>query len=196
MTNREKYLVGIIIILIGALLFSLNRPIREEKKEPSIIIEEKDNSKISNTKVAVHIGGAVKSPGLYYLPADSRVADAIQIAGGTTSDADLDAINLASKVADGSKILVPSKVRRLNESTAEETLQSESSESSNTKKININTASAKELEELPGIGPALANRIVSYRETNGPFKSIEDLKKVSGIGEKRFEAIKDLIVVE
>ncbi|MGC8970622.1 MAG: helix-hairpin-helix domain-containing protein [bacterium] len=195
MTNREKYLVGIIIILIGALLFSLNKPVKEEKKESSIIIEEKDNSKISNTKVAVHIGGAVKSPGLYYLPANSRVADAIQTAGGPTSDADLDAINLASKVTDSSKILVPSKVRGVNDIVAEKTLQGESSEPSNTK-ININTASAKELEELPGIGPALANRIVSYRETNGPFKSIEDLKKVSGIGEKRFEAIKDLIVVE
>lgn len=192
MTNREKYLVGIIIILIGALLFSLNKPVREEKKEPSIIIEEEDN-KVSATKVVVHIGGAVKSPGLYYLPSDSRVADAIQAAGGPTSDADLDAINLASKVVDGSKVLVPSKVRELNDSITEETFKTESS---NTKKININTASAKELEELPGIGPALASRIVSYRETNGPFKSIEELKKVSGIGEKRFEAIKDLIIVE
>jgi len=69
-------------------------------------------------------------------------------------------------------------------------------ESSGGKKININTASAKELEELPGIGPVLAEKIVSYREANGPFKSIDELKKVSGIGEKRFQAIKDLIVVE
>ncbi|MBC7319612.1 ComEA family DNA-binding protein [bacterium] len=193
MTNREKYLVGIIIILIGALLFSLNRPIREESKEPSIVIEEEDTSRV---KVAVHIGGAVRNPGLYYIPADSRVADAIQIAGGPTSDADLDAINLASKVSDGSKILVPSKVKDLGASSGSNASIEETSVSSISKKININTATAEELEELPGIGPTLANRIVSYREKNGPFKSIEDLMKVSGIGEKRFESIKDLIVVE
>lgn len=193
MTNREKYLVGIIIILIGALLFSLNRPIREESKEPPIVIEEEDTSRV---KVAVHIGGAVRNPGLYYIPADSRVADAIQIAGGPTSDADLDAINLASKVSDGSKILVPSKVKDLDASSGSNANIEETLASSISKKININTATAKELEELPGIGPTLANRIVSYREKNGPFKSIEDLMKVSGIGEKRFESIKDLIVVE
>jgi len=189
-TNREKYLVGIIIVLIGALLFSLNRPIREEEKETSIVIEEKDTGSI---KVAVHIGGAVRNPGLYYLSANSRVADAIQTAGGPTPDADLDAINLAGKVTDGLKILVPSKLKGAVNPSITETNEGESSGG---KKININTASAKELEELPGIGPVLAEKIVSYREANGPFKSIDELKKVSGIGEKRFQAIKDLIVVE
>ncbi len=193
MNNREKYLVGIIIVLIGALLFSLNRPVREEKKEePSIIIEDEEPKSF---KIAVHIGGAVRNPGLYYISSDSRVADAIQVAGGPTSEADLDAINLASKVTDGSKILVPSKLKTLDTSSDIKDSQGETLVT-NSKKININTASTKELEELPGIGPALAERIVSYRETNGPFKSIEEIKKVSGIGEKKFEAIKDLIVVE
>lgn len=195
MTNREKYLIGVIIVLIGALLFSLNRPVREERKEePSIVIEEEPR----NVKVAVHIGGAVRNPGLYYIPANSRVADAIQTAGGPTSDADLDAINLASKITDGSKVIVPSKVKVSNiSSSLSNSLEGASTGiNSSNKKININTATAKELEELPGIGPALAGRIVSYRETNGPFKSIEEIKKVSGIGEKKFEAIKDLIVVE
>lgn len=193
MTNRERYLVGIIIVLIGALLFSLNRPVREERKEESSIFIEDEEPK--SIKIAVHIGGAVRNPGLYYISADSRVADAIQVAGGPTSDADLDLINLASKVTDGSKILVPSKLKTLDTSLDIKDSQGETLVT-NSKKININTASAKELEELPGIGPALAERIVSYRETNGPFKNVEEIKKVSGIGEKKFETIKDLIVVE
>lgn len=190
MTNREKYLLGIIIILIGALIFSLNRPKEREDKSPSIIIED-----TNSTKVAVHIGGAVRNPGLYYLDSNSRVADAIQSAGGPTADADLDAINLASRITDGSKIIVPSRMKGIEDrSIIDSNQSSETSRSSD--KININTASAKELEELPGIGNVLAERIVSFRETNGPFKSIEDIKKVSGIGEKKFESIKDLIVVE
>ncbi|MCX7795256.1 MAG: helix-hairpin-helix domain-containing protein [bacterium] len=193
MTNREKYLIGIIIILIGALLFSLNRPVREESKELPIVIEEEEHSPV---KIAVHIGGAVRNPGLYYISVDSRVADAIQIAGGPTPDADLDAINLASKLIDGSKILVPSKLKKLDISSGSNTSLGETSVGASVKKININTATAKELEELPGIGPTLAGKIISYRETNGPFKNIEDIKKVSGIGEKKFEAIKDLIIVE
>ncbi len=191
MTNRERYLLGVIIILVGALLFSLNKPEEKEEQSSSIFIEENTES----IKVAVHIGGAVRNPGLYYLDPSSRVADAIQCAGGPTADADLDAINLASKVTDGLKIIVPSRVNSGNELIAADSGQpSGTSESGG--KININTASAEELEELNGIGKVLAERIVSFRETNGPFKSIEEIKKVSGIGEKKFEAIRDLIVVE
>jgi competence protein ComEA len=188
MTNREKFLVGIIIILIGGFLFILNRPNSEKDSSP-LKIEESPEI----IKVAVHIGGAVKSPGLYYLDSNSRVADAIEKAGGPASDADLDSINLASHITDGMKVLVPSKTGQINNEGA---MSLASSNSNLPGKININTASSKELEELPGIGEVLAQRIVSYRETNGPFKSIEDLKKVSGIGERKFEAIKDLIVVE
>ncbi len=191
MTNRERYLLGVIIILVGALLFSLNRPEEKEEQSPSLFIEENTES----VKVAVHIGGAVRNPGLYYLDPSSRVADAIQSAGGPTADADLDAINLASRVTDGLKIVVPSRVNKENSMVAADSGQS-SGTSVSGGKININTASARELEELPGIGEVLAERIVSFRETNGPFKSIEEIKQVSGIGEKKFESIRDLIVVE
>ncbi|HOP56425.1 MAG TPA: ComEA family DNA-binding protein [bacterium] len=191
MTSRERYLLGVIIILVGALLFSLNRPEEKEEQSPSLFIEENTES----VRVAVHIGGAVRNPGLYYLDPSSRVADAIQSAGGPTADADLDAINLASRVTDGLKIVVPSRVNKENSMVAADSGQS-SGTSESGGKININTASARELEELPGIGEVLAERIVSFRETNGPFKSIEEIKKVSGIGEKKFESIRDLIVVE
>ncbi len=191
MTSRERYLLGVIIILVGALLFSLNRPEEKEEQSPSLFIEENTES----VRVAVHIGGAVRNPGLYYLDPSSRVADAIQSAGGPTADADLDAINLASKVTDGLKIVVPSRINKENSMVAADSGQS-SGTSESGGKININTASARELEELPGIGEVLAERIVSFRETNGPFKSIEEIKKVSGIGEKKFESIRDLIVVE
>jgi len=187
MTNREKFLVGIIIILIGGFLFIFNRP--QKESPPPIKIEE--NSEI--VKVAVHIGGAVRSPGLYYLDPDARVADTIEKAGGPTSDADLDSINLASHITDGMKVLVPSKTKQVN-TEGQNSLSG--SNSSHPGKINVNTASSKELEELPGIGEVLAQRIVSYREANGPFKTVEDLLKVSGIGKKKLEGIKDLIVVE
>ena len=188
MTNREKLLIGIIIILIGGYLFIFNKP-QSQRESPPIKIEENQE----NPRVAVHIGGAVKSPGLYYLDSTARVADAIEKAGGPTSDADLDSINLASHITDGMKILVPSKINKI---TGENTEVSSSNNPGTPGKININTASSKDLDTLPGIGEVLAQRIVSYRETNGPFKSIEDLLKVSGIGKKKLESIKDLIVVE
>ncbi|MGB9682298.1 MAG: helix-hairpin-helix domain-containing protein [bacterium] len=165
-----------------------SRP-QSQKENLPIRIEENQEA----TKVAVHIGGAVRSPGLYYLDSTDRVADAVEKAGGPTSDADLDSINLASHITDGMKILVPSKSKQ---SISEGLDSSTNNSSSSSGKININTASSKELDGLPGIGEVLAQRIVSYRESNGPFKSIEDLLKVSGIGKKKLDGIRDLIVVE
>ncbi|MGB9553591.1 MAG: helix-hairpin-helix domain-containing protein, partial [bacterium] len=140
-------------------------------------------------------------------PQGARVADAIKLAGGATSEADLDALNLAMILKDGDKVVVPQKASR-NSFTEEETTEfpltnpvnqpqmNISSQPGQAGKININTASASELESLPGIGPVLAQRIVDYRTQKGGFKSIEEIKEVSGIGDKKFEAIKDLITVK
>lgn len=171
-------------------------------RSPQIVIESTPESNSQAGEIYVHVTGEVHLPGLYKLPNGSRVADAINLAGGATSNADIDSLNLASRLKDGDKIVVPKK--------SEEGAASQSgasnlnnqnqainfSSSGNSPKININTASAKELESLPGIGPVLAQRIVDYRTQKGGFQTIEEIMEVSGIGEKKFQAIKDLITVK
>jgi competence protein ComEA len=127
---------------------------------------------------------------VYPLPPDSIVKDALLAAGGATDDADLDRINLALPVADGQHVYVP----RLGE--VDLPVQPPSSQPATGSKININTADAATLESLPGIGPAIAQRIIDYRQANGPFAHIEDIKNVSGIGDGILSKIQDLIVTK
>ena len=138
-------------------------------------------------ELTVHVVGAVSYPGVYRLEEGDRVIDAIEEAGGPLPEADLEALNLAQTVHDGQKVMVP----RQGEGTASASGEGEGESA----RININHASEMELEELPGIGPTLAGRIVSYREKNGGFRSVEELKKVAGIGEKKFEELKDLVEI-
>jgi competence protein ComEA len=139
----------------------------------------------------VYVSGAVHSPDVYPLAPDSIVKDALLAAGGATDDADLDRINLALPVTDGQHVYVPA----LGETDVP--VQPPSSQpATGSNKININTADAATLETLPGIGPALAQRIIDYRQANGPFARIEDVKNVSGIGDGILSKIQDLIVTE
>ncbi|KXG74621.1 ComE operon protein 1 [Fervidicola ferrireducens] len=141
-------------------------------------------------KIVIHIAGAVKNPGVYELEEGSRVIDAVKAAGGYIPEADIAGINLAKKLQDEDKIYIP----QVGESPASgDAVNGGISPSDG--KININSAGLDELDKLPGIGPALAQRIIDYRNQHGPFKSIEELKNVSGIGEKRFEEIKNLVKV-
>jgi competence protein ComEA len=147
-------------------------------------------------KILVHVAGAVEKPGLYQLPVDARINDALAAAGGLSQDANREwfskTVNLAQKVSDGAKLYVP---------FAGETGRVEGGANSNLvlgtqeKAVNINTASAAELESLPKIGPATAQKIIAYREEHGGFTSIEELSKVPGIGEKTFEDLRNLISV-
>lgn len=146
----------------------------------------------------VHVAGAVVSPGVYRLPPDSRAQQAIDAAGGPTADADLQAINLAAPVSDGGYLWVPSQIvatAAITVAVRAATPTAALVRSDSLQLVNINTASQEELESLPGIGPALARQIIAYRTVNGPFKSIEDILDVPGIGPKTFEKIKDLITV-
>ena len=124
--------------------------------------------------VTVHVAGAVKSPGLYQLPLGSRVADAVEQAGGVTKKSAADSVNLARELVDGEQILVGA------------------SGSSTPAGISINSASATQLEELPGVGPVLAERIVNHRASNGPFTSVDQLGDVSGIGDSVLEQIRTI----
>lgn len=141
-------------------------------------------------EVVVHVAGAVSSPGVYTLPADSRVDDAVR-AAGATADADLSQLNLAQKLADGQKITVPAAGET--PAPADNAAPSDSSQSGAL--ININTATQEELETLPSIGEVRAQAILAYREEHGGFRTIDELKEVSGIGEKIFADISPHITV-
>ncbi len=143
----------------------------------------------------IHVAGAVRSPGLYELPPGSRVGDAIAAAGGAVSDARLDAVNLARPLADGEQVLVPDASADAAAGAAGTTAGAVAQSGAGTGGVDINRASAAELEALPGVGPATAEKIVADREENGPFAAPEDLMRVPGIGEKKFEAMREMVVV-
>lgn len=150
-----------------------------------------------DTEVYVDVDGAVVSPGVYRLKDGARVAQAIDAAGGLTPEADVTGLNRASKVADGQKIYVP----KVGEQTvtagdgADGGAAASPGVSDATGLVNINTASASELQTLSGIGPSMAQSIIDERTQNGAFTSVDDLMRVSGIGEKKFAKIKDCICV-
>lgn len=135
--------------------------------------------------VVIYLNGAVNHPGVFKIKNGSRVIDAIDQAGGLAPGADCSNLNLAQEVKDGMQIKVPSQI----------ITQQVHNGSSNQEagKININSAGKNELDKLAGIGPSLAERIIEYRNNNGPFKEVSDLKKVSGIGEAKFNRIKDKV---
>jgi competence protein ComEA len=144
----------------------------------------------------VHVTGAVASPGVYILPPGSIVQDALAAAGGPTSRANLVTLNLAHRLQDGEQVLVPEAIPTSAALSATAATSPNSTASQgNTPRININTATAADLVALPRVGPALAQRIVDYRTLHGPFRAIEDVMQVSGIGPATFAQIKDLISV-
>ena len=176
--------------------------------------ETKEQEKVDITKkIMVYITGEVKNPGIYELEENSRIKDVIEEAGGLKETADITDINLATILQDEDKITIPTKDKKMEEKQNTERIQSNkqsktteksqntTSISTNTTgknqntKVNINTATQTELETLPGIGPSTASKIVSYRKENGKFKSIEEIKKVNGIGESKYKKIKELIKV-
>lgn len=169
-----------------------------EHSEKSPQSQEYESS--SSQLIYVHIAGEVSNPGMYELNHDARVSDAIDAAGGLTENADQLSINLARQVTDGEQIVVQAYIEaEPGNSKSTDASDSGLPSSSNTEvlssKVNINTASASELITLDGIGESTAAKIIAYRQANGSFASIEEIKKVSGIGDRKYEAIKDRITV-
>ena len=156
------------------------------RAEPTSAVDQETPSQ---KEVTVHAAGAVNTPGVYRLAAGSRVADLLSAAGGATADADLDQLNLAAPLADGERILVPRRGERVEASAGS------TAEPSPTAKVDLNTASAEELDKLPGIGPATAEAIIRHRETYGRFRSVTDLLEVRGIGEAKLEQLRPLVKV-
>jgi len=139
----------------------------------------------SGAQVVVHVAGAVVSPGVYAVGAGARVIDAVQAAGGFAIDADPDAINLAAKVSDGQRIYVPK--------VGETVVAADGSVGSGP--LNLNQATAEQLDTLPGVGPATAAAIIAYRDQHGPFASVDDLADVRGIGPAKLDALRGLVTV-
>jgi len=173
------------------MVYLVSKPKKLEKVE---LVGSESKSDERTALLKIHVAGEVKSPGLYSIEKGSRVDDAIKKAGGALPSADLDGINLAEEIEDGQKILVPiietTTVSSGGQGGAVDIIDSADG------RIHINRASANDLEELDGIGPVLAGRIVDYRDKNGSFESSDQLLKVSGIGRKKLEAIEDRIVVD
>lgn len=143
--------------------------------------------------VLVHVDGAVAAPGVYELPAGSRVNDAVLAAGGLAAGADTSGVNLAAPVSDGEKVRVPLEGEDVAPAVGEVTAGE--GDEGDPAPVNLNTAGVEELDELPGVGEATARAIIEDREENGPFTSPEDLMRVSGIGEKKFARLEGLICV-
>jgi len=139
--------------------------------------------------VLVHVAGAVVQPGVYQLAGDARVRDAIVAAGGPTDAADWNALNLAAAVSDGAKVYVPVEGEAVPPAQPVDPAAADR----DGLPVDVNAASATELERLPGVGPATATAIVTERERNGPFLDVDDLERVPGIGPAKLDALRDLV---
>ena len=183
------------LCVIVYFIYGKNNSSYEKINDEDVLINT-TKDEVSNDTIIVHISGAVKKEGIVVLKDNSRVNDAVEAAGGLREDADMSKINLAYILEDGSKVVIPS-VNDKEESTDEEQIEKTSNESNNQSgKININKANQTELETLPGIGPSTALKIINFREENGKFSSIEDLKNIDGIGESKYEKIEKYICVK
>ena len=201
----KKIFVILIVLIISVCCFIFYRNEDEElfiSEEISLEENTYNNENILEIeevkKIKIHIAGEVNSSGVKELDEGSRIEDAINIAGGLTESANISNVNLAYPLEDGQKIYIPNINENIEEYIVKENGEGivEESKNSSSGRININKADTNQLCELPGVGESLATRIVTYREENGKFKSIEDLKNVSGIGEKKFESLKEYIVVK
>lgn len=223
--NKKAIIIIIIVlIIITSIIYEkfIKNKNNIEKADLNIEnITEIEDKRIENKteekeeKILVYVAGMVNKEGVYELSEGKRIKDAIDLAGGLQNDAEIDEINLAEILEDGMKIYIPNKKESLksqNESSKGNELskqsvstkvnkntqninQQNSKTTKNSQKININTATQTELETLPGVGPSTALKIITYRKEKGSFKTIEDIKNVKGIGDSKYNKLKNFIKV-
>lgn len=209
--NKKKIIVFILILLICPIGLIIKDKL--ESKEDIYVLTEKEKSldesmeeteikkgenNITNKEITVYVSGAVNKPGIVTLNEGDRLATAVEKVGGTTKKADLNGVNMAIKLKDEMHYIIP-RIGDVVKNSASEVISDgnfNQAESSKTSQININTATIEELDKLPGVGEATANKIVNHRSESGEFKSIEEIKNVNGIGDKKFEEMKNLICVK
>lgn len=189
--TRRHALAGVAVVLV--LLVLVGRQLTQagahggEERALEVVAAA---TEAESPKVLVHVVGAVHAPGLYELPEGSRVADALGKAGGATPKADLESLNLAAPVADGLQVVVP----RRQAGGAAARAAASGSAAGKSGPVHLNSATAEELEALPGVGPVTAQKIVAHREKHGAFRAVEELEAVPGIGPKRVDQLRDLVV--
>ena len=197
---RETIALGVLCLgLVAGAAFAYARSLPKSAPKSlatPIAAPTSEPSSAATGGLIVHVAGAVQTPGVYTLPAGARVIDGIKAAGGAAPGADLSAINLARPLTDGERVYIP----RRGETPPPDAggtgpVSSGGDGGSAGGKVNLNTATSAELEALPGIGQVLAQSIVDYRTQHGPFRSVRDLLKVEGIGEKKFDSLKDYVTV-
>lgn len=182
---------SLLILLILALAVLGGTMYGHYTEQQAIALDQGTTEKaVAPRSIVVYVTGEVKKPGLVTLTEGQRVADAVNAVGGVIETADIDRINMAALLEDGMQVRVPERIGGDVE-RPKNALTGKNAEG----QINLNTASEKELQELPGIGPAMSARIIEYRETNGAFQNIEDIKKVRGIGNAKFEKLKDKVTI-
>jgi len=187
-TRRQAFVVvalALVALALGGRLLTAHGGARESSSARLRPIASRVSSRIY-----IHVAGAVRRPGLYRLPAGTRVNDALAKAGGAKPSADLTLVNLAAPLADGQQVLVPARAPL---ATALATGSSASS-SATSGPLHLNSATLEQLDTLPGVGPTTAQRIIDYRSEHGPFASVDELDAVSGIGPARLEELRDLVV--
>ncbi len=206
MENKKNIFIKIIIILIILVFIIYNFFILKNDSEEFNSLESIVNNSSENivkqeiiNKIKVYVTGQVNSPGVLELDEGARIEDAVNLAGGLTLDANLQNINLAFILEDGQKLYIPSiydnePVEYISINNGTNIIENPNTLSSSSK-ININKAGIEELTTLPGVGDSLAEKIFNYRKENGNFKSIDDLKNVNGIGDKKFESLKEYISI-
>ena len=206
--NKKQKIIVVVLIIIMCIVIGYYIISKTEKydysdieKISNIIEEDQEvDDNIIENKIVIHITGEVEEEGVIELEKGARISDAIEEAGGTTEKADLSNVNLAYSLSDGQKVKIPN----INEKDEEIIVLEEKAgdniiiegNKSKEEKININKAAQTEIETLPGIGPSTALKIINYRNEHGKFKNIGDIKNVSGIGDSKFENIKEYICVE
>lgn len=171
----------------------------DEQMDKDKILEKTANKNDINEnkskEIRIFISGEVKNPGVVTIENSKRLIDAIDLLGGFTEEADLNKINLAMTIEDEMHYIIPKIGEEINNSNENATQNNTKSQEDNSK-ININIANVSDLDKLPGVGEATANKILNYREEKGQFKSIEEIKNVNGIGDKKYEDIKEMITIE
>lgn len=198
--NKQKIVIIIFAILaiIGIIIYMM----WTTEEEPEIILtQEPEVENVVEEEIPtmmIHIMGEVNKPGVVTLPEGARMIDAVEAAGGFTEHADINQINLVYILEDGLKIKIPTieEEMYITEENGENVIVEDEQREGETLMININKAEIGELSQLQGIGEAVAQRIIDYRNENGDFEKIEDLQNVSGIGEAKFNKIKDNICVK
>ncbi|MBE0449148.1 MAG: helix-hairpin-helix domain-containing protein [Actinobacteria bacterium] len=201
----RKHSLAIALLLVLAIAGSLILYVMSQPKPMTALkaggnVEEgssknKPSAKSKDVQMLfVHVAGAVVHPGVYQLKEGSRVIDAVNAAGGGLQDSDLDALNLAAKITDGQRIYVPKKGEVPPQSDGPGGTVNPALGSGG--KVNINLATMEQLDSLPGVGPVTAQKIIDYRSKHGPFKRLEELKAIDGIGNKKYDQIKDKACVD